>query len=243
MESKDYIKIGISSDTTKRVKSLNKHLSVEDRFSIIKIHYCEDRFLCMELEKYLHDKYKHYQIITNIRGAKTECFSKQILNDVLNDFIEIGEVYVYDPFIFVGVNEVHKVLGKPLEEIFKILGVSKGVQNSAKKALKNLAANIIKSKNRRIFYNTRILRFFGTATTMTNRVFHEMWPKFTSMSPVVDVKLISLQRGMIKPFGNYKRMSGAYLVSIESIHLYQKGVSIRQDKFLDLIYKHIDERL
>lgn len=100
MENKDYVKIGISFDPNERLIRLNSAInSGEDVFRVVYYVDCLDGESARALEKSLHDRFKPFQIITDIDGAKTECFSKVIKADAIAALVDVENIAHFDPFL------------------------------------------------------------------------------------------------------------------------------------------------
>jgi hypothetical protein len=100
MESENYLKIGISFDPNTRRYRLNyDNNSSGENFVVVKWVDCLNGRDALALEKVLHEKFKKFQIITDLLGAKTECFSKEIKQDVLRELEIVDNYQSFDPFI------------------------------------------------------------------------------------------------------------------------------------------------
>lgn len=222
MESATLVKIGISSDVVKRLRSLNANLLSQERFEIVKIKFYSSYFEARNAEKFLHMKYKYANIQTQYEGAKTECFCKSILKDVLKDFEEDGATYSFDPFIYVSKMDAEKVFGFTFLSVYKMIGQCGKHLKIINRALQNIAANIIMSKGRKIFYNKGVMNYVSPSSTWTPRLLEMFnWRRFTSLLPAEDLGI-----GVIRLFSmasppifleRYTKVTKGYLASIESI--------------------------
>lgn len=243
MESSTLIKIGISSDPYKRVIKLNDNLPIEDHFKVIHTVNCNTRQEAYNVEQDIHREFKTFNIRTDILGAKTECFNKKCLPAVYKYLENIKvELHYYDPFIYVQECDVVKVLGIPLSELLVIHKVTKAFTKRFKQVIKNLAANVLIAKGRKIFYTNNQMKGFSIATTYTYKIFSLIYPAFSvklALESDVEVRLIKLNH-WCKWFHKYEVATKTHLSNIYSLKIYTYGEGERSDRYLRKIRSFIE---
>lgn len=214
--SNSYVKIGISSDAVKRINRLNE-VSKDEKFSLVKVIFTRSVFESRLIESQLHSRYSEYNIPTKITGAKTECFNKEILEDVLR-FSAKNASYCYDPFIFVSKEDAEVILGMTFRSVYEKFNV-KASKPIVCELLQNIAANIYKSEGRSMFYNSVILREMSPSMTWGIKLFEHFAPKFSNVvCDYVDIKIKYFDtKNPPKRLTRYAKVTRGYLFSIESL--------------------------
>lgn len=181
MESEDYLKIGISFDPYHRLERVNNHNKDSgQRFKIVKYVDCLDGVASRLMESQLHEKYRDYQIITDLEGAKTECFSKVIKHDVISD-LDNSDIYQYfDPFICCHPKHYRNFLSNNnlnVEDICNIIGrkFSDYVHSAIKKSMSCILANISVGKGKRIVYVKRDIENLASGRTFCYLILNKMF--------------------------------------------------------------------
>jgi hypothetical protein len=231
MESATLIKIGISCDAVSRLESLNIRLPFKDRFRIVKVKFYKNHFEARNAEKSLHLKYSYANVPTDYEGAKTECFSKEIINLVLLDMESNGMTYSYDPFIYTSKKNAEKVLGYEFEYIYKEIAKRYGRRSfnsyntsTVDLCLRNIAANLLMAEGRNMFFNIAILHLLSPSGVFMEKVLDIInLSQFGSLKPASrlskkSIKMFNLNKPPIfLQKMRYEKVTKGYLISIESI--------------------------
>lgn len=237
MESSEYIKIGVSSDSVKRLSKLNQHLEDSRKFRLVKVKVCRDRHEALKLEGYMHSTFKESQMLTDIIGAKTECFSKSILPEVLECLDTLCEFYSFDPYIVVSILDVPKILGTDLRSLYKLVGVDPRFKKKYDLALRNLAANVVMAKGRKIFYRQRIVKMLGLSGDTAYKVFSRLWEPFTALpTNSYDYKVKMVNPYLYPPrVLDFSLISLGYVSTIESLYDRELHTSVGLRKAVNFI--------
>lgn len=214
------IKIGIASNIVNRVLSLNFEIEdVENHFELVDFVQCEDSSSAKALENRLHVYFGSNKVVTQIRGAKTECFCISLLDEALKLLTDERVTSHYDPFIYVDDKVVHEVLGTGYVEYcrkYNIMAVVK--QDRVQKAFRNLVANIIVNNGTYIYYNEGIVSTLSVECGITFKVFSEFIPSQTfidfTFRSGYDIKFRMMHmddKGL-----NFKKIRPDYLLKIYS---------------------------
>lgn len=242
MESSEYVKIGVSSDSVKRLGRLNNGLPEFRKFKLVKVKVCKDRYEALKLEKYMHLKFKDFQTITDIIGAKTECFSKDILNVALEDLDVVCELYPFDPYIVVNLLDVPRIFGYSIIELYQIVGFDIRFKKGFNLALRNIAANVVAAKGRKIFYSQRVVKMLGLSGDTVYRVLSRIWPNSTS----IELDSYDYKLKMVDPYLypkrvlDFSKISLGYIASIESLYAVELHKSKGVIKAVEYIMSQIN---
>lgn len=79
------VKIGVSSDPIKRLIRLNDEAK-HHNFSVLVTKEFQTSESCFAFEKYLHNSYKDFKVVTGNYGGYTEIFSDEITESLLEQF-------------------------------------------------------------------------------------------------------------------------------------------------------------
>lgn len=100
MESQSYLKVGISYNPEDRLAKIHEdNQSHQERFVILKYIDCLNGDNARLMEKHLLNKFKEYQVKTDLQGAKTECLSKEVKEDLLAELDSLDCYQDFDPFL------------------------------------------------------------------------------------------------------------------------------------------------
>lgn len=100
MESQSYLKVGISYDPKDRLIRLHGENSNHiEKFVLLKYIDCLNGDNARLMEKHLLNKFKQFQVKTDLYGAKTECFSKEVKVDLLAELDDLDCYQDFDPLL------------------------------------------------------------------------------------------------------------------------------------------------
>lgn len=235
MESPTLIKVGISSDPYKRILYLNMQLPEDQHFKVIKSIHFSTPAQAYILEQNVHKYFLEHNVPTDIQGAKTECYRKEILNEIIS-FLEDNNIrtHYYDPFIYVSMKEAEIVLGESIKNLQINFKVSKAFQQKFRAVIRNLAANICVARGAKIFYTKKQMDSFSIRTTYTYPIFNLLYPAFSSKPSIncaIEVKVIKLNH-WLKWFHKYSVANKTHLSNLYSLQIYKYGEGERSDKYL-----------
>lgn len=156
LESDNYIKVGVSYNPYDRVLRLHaENPESSEKFKVLRYIDCGDGQLARLREREILDKFKNYQKLSNLYGAKTECFSKEIKSELIKELDNLDLYQNFDPFITVtpeNLREFLKLNGKNLMDICQSVGFKFTDFNvkRLKKALSCILANINISGSKKV---------------------------------------------------------------------------------------------
>ena len=158
--------------------------------------------------------------MTNIVGAKTECFSITVLDNILNLLRSIHITSHYDPFIYVDDKAVCDILGVNCDDYCirkNFTTPSKKVK--VRKALRNLAANVIVNNKTFIYYHEGLMVLLSLESGVTYEVFKDFIPPNSYVDFEIHGEYEIKFRGMVLADKalNYKKVRPDYLSKIFSI--------------------------
>lgn len=241
MESPTLVKVGVSCDPYNRISFINTQLPENEHFRVEDAIHFETVEQAYNIEQGIHKNFKEFNIPTNIQGAKTECYSKDIL-PLIRDYLSKTELrtHYYDPFIYVSNCDASKVIGKSLKELENDFKISKAFKARFRCVIRNLAANIVVANGAKIFYTGKQMTSFSIRGTYTETIFNILYPAFSVRIPEsydVEVKLISLNAPR-KWFSKYTVATRTHISNLYSLKLYKFDGS-KADNYLRKLMDYI----
>lgn len=93
------VKIGVSSNPMERLRRLNEE-AIDHNFELVSVRDFENNEDCLLMEKYLHDKYRDFRVVTGYYGGYTETFDINILEEVVAFLSKVTNTFKrIDPFL------------------------------------------------------------------------------------------------------------------------------------------------
>lgn len=226
-EGLQLIKIGKSGNIENRLDKLNCNITDKSNyFVLVDFVSFENSMDAGAFEKYLHYKYSNYQSLTNISGAKTECFLPKILPDVLLELKNNISRVAYDPFVFVNIVDAEIILGTTSESLIDMLNLkhTENVSRKLKKVMRNIAANILIAEGKVIYYTERILAYIAPSHKLSSLVFNHFLADgvfLTTHECSFTIHDMRLQERKL----SYRKLSVDYLLKIPSLNEYTLKVN------------------
>jgi hypothetical protein len=173
LESNNYLKVGISYNPYDRVSRLHsENPESDEKFEVLAYIDCGDGQSARLREREILDKFKNYQKLTNLYGAKTECFSKDIKPELIKELDSFNLYHNFDPFITVSARDIRDFLSlnnKNLMDMCHCVGVKFTDFNVSrlKKGLSCILANISISGGKKILCDKKNIVNLSSGRYMT----------------------------------------------------------------------------
>jgi len=215
------VKIGISCDPINRLNKLNE--SIIDKgeyFTLVDFVQFKSSGDAIYYEKVLHNRFKEQQVLTEILGAKTECFDISILSSATAEILTARSFSFYDPFIFVDDVSAEEILGISWRDYCASKNIKTDFKmNKIKNIFRNLAANIVVSNKTYLHYHKNFMSDLGVASGTTFDVFKDFAPPYCLVDFNLTREYTIKVKGMdlIKRCLNFRKYKAHHFLKIYSL--------------------------